>query len=190
MKLVIVVGAATPPGRLNQAMGYVAQSLAVLRPGTVVDVVNLADADVEMCDGRKLEEYGASTQKAVGTISAADAVLIASPIYRATYPGVLKNFLDQLPVDALMNKPVGIVSMGGSPHHYLAVDSHLRLVLAWFGALSMPTAVYLTGKDFTEGKLSSETAEKDLRTLAEALVETAEALKGKNLGPTPLAARY
>jgi FMN reductase len=190
MKFVIIVGAATPPGRLNAAMSHVAQSLPVLKPGTMVDVINLAEAQVDICDGRKLEEYGAPTQKAVATVVDADAVLIASPVYRASYPGVLKNLLDQLPVEALCNKPVGIVSMGGSPHHYLAVDSHLRLVLAWFGALAMPTAVYLTGKDFADGKLASETAEKDLRALAEGLVETATAFKGRNLGPTPLAARY
>ncbi len=29
--------------------------------------------------------------------------------------------------------------MGGSPHHYLAVDTQLRAVLGWFGALVAPT---------------------------------------------------
>jgi NAD(P)H-dependent FMN reductase len=37
--------------------------------------------------------------------------------HRANYPGILKNLLDITPVEALQNKPVGIVAMGGSPHH-------------------------------------------------------------------------
>ena len=59
-------------------------------------------------------------------------MLIAAPVYRASFPGVLKNLLDITPVEALQNKPVGIVAMGGSPHHYLAVDNQLRQVLEFF----------------------------------------------------------
>ena len=72
----------------------------------------------------------------------------AAPVYRASYPGVLKNLLDQTPPEGLQNKPVGIVAMGGSPHHFLGVDWQLREVLTWFGALVAPTSVYLTGNDF------------------------------------------
>ena len=57
---------------------------------------------------------------------AAGAVLIGAPVYRASFPGVLKNLLDIAPVEALQNKPVGILAMGGSAHHYLAVDTQLR----------------------------------------------------------------
>lgn len=189
MKLAIIVGAATPPGRLNNAAEYFAASLGD-SPGVTTEIINLASAGVEICDGRPLEKHGAATQHAVKAVVDASAVLIASPVYRASFPGVLKNLLDILPVEALRNKPVGIVAMGGSPHHYLAVDSHLRLVLSWFGALVMPTAVYLTGKDFTDGKLASEEASGDLKALGKAMVSLAESLEGHDMGPLPLAAKY
>jgi FMN reductase len=190
MKLVIVIGAATPPGRLNQAMNHVAAGLAERRPDVAAVTMSLADTQIDVCDGRKIEECSPSTQKAVAEIMEADAALISAPVYRASYPGILKNLLDQLPVDALRDKPVGIVAMGGSPHHYLAVDSHLRMVLAWFGALAMPSSVYLTGKDFAEGKLASQVADADLSSLADALIDLAKATKQVTLGPSPLAARY
>lgn len=190
MKLVMVVGAATPPGRLNAAVESLAASLAAQRPEIAAETINLAAAKVEICDGRKLEDYGAATQAAVARIAGADAVLFAAPVYRASFPGVLKNLLDLLPVEALRDKPVGIVAMGGSPHHYLGVDSHLRLVLAWFGAIAMPNSVYLTGRDFAEGKLVAESAAADLLALGETLAEFAAALKGRSFGPTPLAARF
>jgi len=189
MKLVMVVGAATPPGRLNAAVESLAAVLAA-RHGTSVEIINLAATPVAICDGRKLEDYDAATQDAVARVGAADAVLLAAPVYRASFPGVLKNLLDLLPVEALRDKPIGVVAMGGSPHHYLGVDGHLRLVLAWFGALTLPNSVYLTGRDFAEGKLASETASADLAALGEALVTLAEAVRGKSLGPTPLAARF
>jgi FMN reductase len=117
-------------------------------------------------------------------------VLIGAPVYRATYPGVLKNLLDLTPVEALQNKPVGILAMGGSPHHYLGVDSQLRLVLAWFGALVAPTSVYLTGSDFRDGQLASEPARKDLFALVETLAMLARRLDPGALGPPPLAAKF
>ena len=189
MKLAIVVGAATPPGRLNNAAEHFAASLGDA-PGVMTETINLASAGIEICDGRPLEKHGAATQRAVGAIVEASAVLIASPVYRASFPGVLKNLLDILPVAALRNKPVGIVAMGGSPHHYLAVDGHLRLVLAWFGALVMPTAVYLTGRDFADGKLASAEAASDLEALGKSMVALAESLSGRDIGPAPLAAKF
>jgi hypothetical protein len=99
----------------------------------------------------------------------AGAVLIGAPVYRASYPGILKNLLDITPVEALQNKPVGIVAMGGSPHHYLAVDTQLRQVLAWFGALVAPTSVYITGGDFRDGRLASDSARADLAALTDTL---------------------
>jgi len=190
MRLVMVVGAATPPGRLNAAVEFLAASLAARRPDAAAETINLAATRLEICDGRKLEDYDAATQGAVARIGAADAVLLAAPVYRASFPGVLKNLLDLLPVEALRDKPVGIVAMGGSPHHYLGVDGHLRLVLAWFGALTLPNSVYLTGRDFAEGKLTAESAAADMIALGDALIDMAAAVKGKSFGPTPLAARF
>ena len=40
--------------------------------------------------------------------------------------------------------------MGATQHHFLGVDWHLRDVLAWFGALVVPTSVYLVSADFVE----------------------------------------
>jgi FMN reductase len=102
----------------------------------------------------------------------------------------LKNLLDITPVEALQGKPVGIVAMGGSPHHYLAIDGQLRPVLAWFGALVAPTGVYLTGSDFRDGRLVSETARKHLGALTETLITLSRRLDPAALGPAPLAAKF
>ena len=187
--LLLLVGAATPPGRLAQAIEVAA---AATRSGGALaaDTLSLHDTRIDICDGRPLEDYGEATRRAVTRISAARAVLIAAPVYRASFPGVLKNLLDITPVEALQHKPVGIVAMGGSPHHYLAVDSQLRGVLAWFGALVAPTGVYLTGGDFKEGRLTSETAQADLAALVGTLVALTQRLDTASLGPPPLAARF
>jgi FMN reductase len=186
----MLVGAATPPGRLAAAIAEVAEAARASGSDVAVDILNLAETPVEICDGRALESYGEATRDAVARIAAAAAVLIGAPVYRASFPGVLKNLLDIVPVEALQNKPVGIVAIGGSPHHYLAVDSQLRQVLAWFGALIAPTGIYLTGGDFRDGRLSSDTARNDLAALTGTLMTLMRRLDPAALGPPPLAARF
>jgi FMN reductase len=187
--LLMLVGAATPPGRLAAAIA-VAGEAARTSGDIAIDILNLAETPIETCDGRPLDSYGAATRQAVARIAAASAVLIGAPVYRASFPGVLKNLLDIVPVEALLAKPVGIVAMGGSPHHYLAVDGQLRQVLAWFGALIAPTSVYLTGGDFRDGQLASETARQDLAALTHTLMTLLNRLDPAALGPLPLAAKF
>lgn len=189
-KLLMLVGAATPPGRLAAAIEAAAETARSSGGDLAVDILNLAETPIEACDGRPLDAYGEPTRRAVARIAAAAAVLIGAPVYRASVPGVLKNLLDITPVEALQGKPVGIVAMGGSPHHYLAIDGQLRPVLAWFGALVAPTGVYLTGGDFRDGRLASETARKDLAALTETLITLSRRLDPAALGPAPLAAKF
>lgn len=186
-RLLMLVGAATPPGRLAAAVTAAADAVRGQAENIDVDIMNLADTPIDICDGRPLEGYGPETRRAVERIADVAAVLIAAPVYRASFPGVLKNLLDITPVGALQAKPVGIVAMGGSAHHYLAVDTQLRQVLGWFGALVAPTSVYLTGADFRDGQLAAEVARADL---VDTLLLLLRRLEPASLGPTPLAGKF
>lgn len=188
--LLMLIGAATPPGRLAQAIAAAADALRGSTADIGVEIMNLAEAPIEICDGRPLEAYGAATRAAVDRVGAAASLLVAAPVYRASFPGVLKNLFDILPVAALQGKPVGIVAMGASAHHYLAVDTQLRQVLGWFGALVAPTSVYLAGADFRDGRLVSETARGELAALTQTLAILLRRLDPALLGPPPLAARF
>ena len=63
-------------------------------------------------------------------------------------------------------------------------------MLAWFGALVAPTGVYLTGGDFRDGRLTSDSARNDLIALTGTLITLSHRLDPAALGPLPLAARY
>ena len=187
VKLLVIVGAATPPGRLAAAMAFATEAVG---SKAEADVLNLAETTIDICDGRALDAYGGATRNAVARMTAASAVLIGAPVYRASFPGALKNLLDIAPVEALQAKPVGIAAMGGSPHHFLGVDWQLREVLTWFGALIAPASVYLTGGDFKDGRLASESAQKDLAALTDTLITLGQRLDPASLGPKPLAAKF
>jgi FMN reductase len=186
MHLTAVVGSVTPPGRLNAAV-QVAVEFAGAQPGVTAALVNLAEHPMPFADGRPLDQLPAGAAWVVGQLAQADAVLLASPVYRASFTGALKNLLDLTPLEALRDKPVGLVAMGASAHHYLGVDQHLRAVLAWFGALVAPTSVYLDSSHFRQGALADDTARASLTGLMTTLIAMAGWPRGP-LAPPPLAA--
>ena len=79
---------------------------------------------------------------AIEQVLAADLLLVATPIYKAAYSGLLKIFLDLLPPDALRDTRVLPIATGGSPGHLLALDYALKPVLGALGARHIGDAVY------------------------------------------------
>jgi len=179
-----VVGSVTPPGRLNAAIAT-AVEMAAARPGVSASLLNLADHRISFADGRPAEKFDDDTGAVVARVAGAERVLLASPVYRGTFTGALKNLLDLTPIEALRAKPVGIVAMGATAHHYLGVDWQLRAVLAWFGARVVATSVYLESAHFRDGALTDEPSRRALADLVTALLDMP--LTG-DFGPPPLAA--
>ena len=110
--------------------------------------------------------------------------MLATPVYRGSLTGSLKNLLDHVPVEALEGKAVGIAAMGATQHHYLGADRHLRDVLAWFGAVVAPVGSYLSSADFVDGAPSPGAAAELDALLADTLRLSTGALSLR-----PLAAR-
>jgi FMN reductase len=186
IQLTAVLGSVTAPGRLRRAVSEALTRVA----GADTQLIDLADRRIAFADGRRPEELGDDSAGVIEAIASADAVLLATPIYRGSLTGALKNLLDLVPIPALQGTPVALVSMGGSHHHYLGAERHLRDVLAFFGALPLPTPVYLSGRDFTDG-VPSERAEGELDALLAATVVLAGAVRDlPPLGPPPLAAGF
>lgn len=71
---------------------------------------------------------------AADAVARADAVIVATPVYKASYTGLLKSFLDLLPANALAGKVVLPLATGGTFGHLLAIDYALRPVLTALGA--------------------------------------------------------
>jgi FMN reductase len=88
-----------------------------------------------------------AVRQAVELVAHAQAVIIATPLYKASYSGLLKSFLDLLPQRALAHKPVLAFATGGSLAHLLALDYALKPVLASLGARHLLHNVFATERD-------------------------------------------
>src|SRR6478609_4002975 len=66
---------------------------------------------------------------AAARLEKADGLIVATPVYKAAFSGLLKTWLDLLPQFGLDGKVVLPLATGGSAAHALALDYALRPVL-------------------------------------------------------------
>jgi NAD(P)H-dependent FMN reductase len=151
MTISILYGARNSRGRLDKATQALIDYIA--RNDVATDRVDLDPI------GLPAEERANAMERQ----NRADAVIAVSPVYKGTYSGYLKTFLDFLPREALAGKPVGIVAMGEVPDYALGVAHGLRDVYGLFLAVVADTSVYLTASHF-ETKV---VVAKDVRDLIE-----------------------
>lgn len=145
-----VVGVSGSPGRVSRSRALLELALAALErqgsaPARLIDLAQLpSDGLLGRRDDREVAD-------ALGAVADAGILVVSTPIYRATYSGLLKVFFDLLPQDALAGKVVIPIATGGGPSHLLAVDHGLRPLLASVGALVVATGVYGTDAQFKNG---------------------------------------
>ena len=82
-----------------------------------------------------LGEGGAAVQEAEKLVRHAGLLVVAAPVFKAGYPGILKLFLDRLEPTALESVVAVPVVLTASSAHGALADLQLRLVLQAVGAL-------------------------------------------------------
>jgi len=137
-KVVIISGSPNPGSRLEGITNYVegkltAQSISYHH----IQVASLPAEDLihARFDSPAIVE-------AAALVDAADIVIIASPVYKASFTGVLKTFLDLLPQKGLSGKFVTPLFIGGTIAHLLAIDYSLKPILSSLNAKNFGSSVY------------------------------------------------
>jgi len=87
--------------------------------------------------------------EATARVAAADGIVVATPIYKAAYSGLLKTFLDILPQFGLRGKVVLPLATGGSVAHVLAIDYALRPVLNSLDPLHVVNGLFVLDRQIT-----------------------------------------
>ena len=85
-------------------------------------------------------------------IENADGLVIATPVYKASFSGALKTVLDLLPERALSHKVVLPIATGGSIAHMLAVDYALKPVLSALKAQEMLQGIFAEDSQIAYGE--------------------------------------
>ena len=85
-----------------------------------------------------------------GVLAGADGLIIATPVYKASFSGALKTLLDLLPERALEGKIVLPLATGGTIAHMLAVDYALKPVLNALKAQEILHGVFADDSQVTD----------------------------------------
>ena len=110
----------------------------------------------------------------VASVVASDVLIVATPVYRATYTALTKTVFDLLPMDGLRGTVVVPIASGYGAGHSLSVDHGLRPLVASVGGVTVPTGVYAVREDVTDdGELSPSIAAQLQAAVAEALALSA-----------------
>lgn len=129
-RILTVSGSPREVSRSSTLLGHVSDRLAAV--GHTIDHLSLREIPA---DALLHADFGhRAIIDAAQRLEAADGVVIATPVYKAAYSGLLKTWLDLMPQYGLTRKAVLPLATGGSVAHALALDYALRPVLTSMNA--------------------------------------------------------
>ncbi|WP_225783218.1 NADPH-dependent FMN reductase [Xenophilus sp. Marseille-Q4582] len=174
MSVLLIAGSPTAPSRSTALLD--AAALRLQRRGLAVQRLVVRELPAQAL---LHADFGnAQVQEAIHSVAAAQVVIVATPVYKAAYSGLLKTFLDLLPQAAFKGKTVLPLATGGSPHHMLALDYALRPVLGALGAGHILPGVYASDAQVT---LTPEGAYQLQVDIADRLAEAVDTLLAEAL---------
>ncbi|MBL8584084.1 MAG: NAD(P)H-dependent oxidoreductase [Rhizobiaceae bacterium] len=175
MKLVCISGNFTRPSRTRVLLENVAESFA-RHAGCSAEVFDLLDAGPQLGTATGRDNAGPAHLLMWEAVRGCDALAVASPVYKASYSGLLKHFFDLMEMDILAGKPVLVGATGKAPTHALMLDHQFRPLFAFFRALVVPSSLFALDADFeAPDKLTQtmrakvDSAVSEIKNLAEAL---------------------
>lgn len=187
MSILLISGSPSVPSTSSRLLLHIGAKLAAHgHAATHLNVRDLpAQALIEADTG-----HGA-VRTALAAVAAAQGVIIATPVYKASFSGVLKTFLDLLPQNGFAGKVVLPVATGGSQSHLLALDYALRPVLHALEADQVLASIYATSQQvqWNEHEGVQLAPEIGVRVAAgvTALAHALDALRARQAEPQPRA---
>ncbi len=141
------------PAKARTLVEAVAADLAA-RHGVEVEVLDLVDAGSGIGAFAR-EDLTAQARRLVEAIEGANGLVIGSPVFQGSYPGLFKHVFDLIDPGALKNRPVLLTACGGGLRHSLMVEHQLRPLFGFFEACTVSTAIYAGPTEIVEGQLNS-----------------------------------
>jgi FMN reductase len=108
---------------------------------------------------------GPAVRTFVDAVASSSAIVLSTPVYKATYAGGLKAIVDLIPPDALVGKPALGIATTKLASHGVEVDRAFRALFAFFRARTNETLVV------NDDELRVDGASGTLAAAAEARVE-------------------
>jgi FMN reductase len=96
---------------------------------------------------------GPKLRAAVEALGEADAMIAATPVYKAGASGLFTSFFQVLDNDLLIGTPVILAATAGTARHALVVDEEMRSLFAYLRTLPVPTSLFASTEDWNDSAL-------------------------------------
>lgn len=134
----------------TRALVTQAADAAVARFGGTAEVFDIADLGTDF-GLATVPGHAPVLDRHLRAFTQADAVIVASPVYKGSYTGLFKHLFDLIDPAALAGRPVLLTATGGGEKHALVIEHQLRPLFGFFEADTLPTGIYASAADFAEG---------------------------------------
>lgn len=157
-KIVALSGSLSRPSRTRHLVETIAQRLAhqldETHSGAQIAIIDMADLAEDLGRAISFNNIPTTILEAHQQLAEADVIVLGSPIYKASYTGLLKHFLDLLDPSRLRNKVVILAASGGSDRHALVLEHQFRPLASFFETITVPAGVYVRDSEFVNYTLS------------------------------------
>ena len=166
LQVVVVSGGAFSPSRTLVLAEAILDELKT-RLTLESHLIELGDIARQLGGALSRQELGPEVEAQIRAIENADLLIVATPVYRGSYPGLLKHLFDLVDINGLIDTPVLLAATGGSERHGLVLEHQLRPLFGFFQALTLPIGVYAVESDFANYQITSEPLKTRIRLAAE-----------------------
>jgi FMN reductase len=138
-KVTIISGSPSEHTRLNGVLHGVINHLNGV--GITPEIINVRNLPSEDLIQAKFDSEEIIKQNK--KVEHSDLVVILTPVYKGSFSGVLKTYLDLLPQNGLEGKTILPIAIGGTFGHLLMIDYALKPVLTALGATHILKGVFI-----------------------------------------------
>lgn len=165
--MILIVSSSLKPDSHSRLLAREAQRV-LTEQSRPVEFVDLREHPLPLCDGGAA--YGHPSVAPLGKlVSAARAIIVATPIYNYSGNAAVKNLIE-LTGKHWEDKPVAFLCAAGGMGSYMSIMGLANSLMLDYRCLIVPRFVYATGRAFAEGKITDpEVSERVARMVRETL---------------------
>jgi FMN reductase len=155
LRIVGVSGSLREPSKTTALVRELVGEVAAREPAQT-RLIEVATLGPLFAGALRREDLQPEVEDALRAIETADLLIVASPVYRASFTGLFKHLFDFVGQYALVGTPVLLAATGGGERHALILEHQMRPLFGFFQALTLPVGVYASDTDFDGYELTSE----------------------------------
>jgi NAD(P)H-dependent FMN reductase len=171
--IVIISGTNRPGSNTRKITTHVQAAYETL--GVKNQVLDLAELPLEIFSPSSYGEKPAAFKRFTDAVLAADGLVVVTPEYNGSLPGILKYFIDMLPFpESFEHRPVCFVGLAAGLWGALRPVEQLQMIFGYRNAYIFPERVFMPGI----GKLLDAGGQFTNPEMAERLKKQAEGFAG------------